>query len=62
MTNKKIVGKYFEDFNGIIKIIGIHNEYIYDYAECVIDESGNIVETENSGYITSQELTHYTEI
>lgn len=61
MTNKKTIGKYFINFNGIILIEDIHNEYIYDYVECDIDEDGNVVETTNKGYITPQELKHYTE-
>lgn len=62
MTNREMIGRYFEDGNGIILIKEIHNEYIYDYAECDIDENGDVIETERTGYVTPQELKHYTEI
>ena len=62
MTDKKIVGKYFTNENGVIYIEDVHNEYIYDYLEVDIDEDGNFTVTERSGYITPQELKHYTEI
>lgn len=62
MTNKETIGKYFDNCNGIILIKDVHNEYIYDYVECDIDENGDVIETERGGYVTPQELKHYTEI
>ena len=62
MTNNETIGKYFENGNGIILIKDIHNEYIYDYIDCDIDENGNVIETDRCGYVTPQELKHYTEI
>lgn len=62
MTNKEMIGKYFDDGNGIIAIKGIYNRYIYDYVSCEIDENGNVFETSDDGLITPQELRHFTEI
>lgn len=62
MTVKEMIGRYFENGNGIIKINDIHNEYIYDYVECDIDEDGNVVDTTKKGYVTPKELKHYQEI
>jgi hypothetical protein len=62
MTDKKMVGKYFTNENGFIYIEGINNEYIYDYFDVDFDENGNLTVTERGGYITPQELKHYTEI
>lgn len=62
MTNKKMIGKYFEDCRGIIAIKGIYNEYIYDCVDCDTDENGNVVETSDVRRITPQELRHFTEI
>ena len=62
MTTKEMIGRYFENGNGIILIKDIHNEYIYDYVVCDINEDGNIIETEEPGYITPGEIMHYQEI
>lgn len=62
MTNKEMIGRYFEDGNGIILIKDIYNEYIYNYVECDINEDGDVIETDNHGYVTPQELKHYQEI
>lgn len=58
--NKENIGKYFMDGNGIILITDIHNEHIYDYVACDIDNDGNITETNNRGYITPRELKYYS--
>ena len=62
MTNKEMIGKYFEDCNGIIAVKEIYNEYIYDCVSCEIDENGNVFETSDVRRITPQELRHFTEI
>ena len=62
MTNKTTIGRYFENTQHIIYIESIHNDYIYSYLECNVNDNGEIVLTNIGGYITPNELKHYEEV
>lgn len=62
MADEKLIGKFFANFWGIIKITGISSHKLYSYCKCTIDEKDNIIETSSVGYITREDLSQYTEL